>query len=47
MGILGASERGVGWAGTTVTLLNVNTGLEIPLSWTTGYGNFPPPVWKP
>jgi hypothetical protein len=36
-----------GWAGTTVTLLNVSSGLEISLSWTTGYGNFPPPLWKP
>jgi Tol biopolymer transport system component len=45
--IFAAFEPREGWAGTTVTLLNVNTGLEIPLSWTTGYGNFPPPVWKP
>jgi len=45
--IFAAFEPRDGWAGTTVTLLNVNTGLEIPLSWTTGYGNFPPPLWKP
>ena len=45
--IFAAFEPMVGWAGTTVTMLNVDTGLEIPLSWTTGYGNFPPPAWKP
>ena len=45
--IFAAFEPRDGWAGTTVTMLNVSTGLEIPLSWTTGYGNFPPPLWKP
>ena len=36
-----------GWAGTTVALLNVNTRLEIPLAWTTGYGGIALPAWKP
>ncbi len=36
-----------GWAGTTVALLNVDTGLEIPLAWTTGYGPYGLPAWKP
>ncbi|MBW3571622.1 MAG: hypothetical protein KY467_10990 [Gemmatimonadetes bacterium] len=35
------------WAGTTVALLNVSTGLEIPLPWTTGYGAITLPVWRP
>lgn len=35
------------WAGTTVALINVTTQLEIPLAWTTGYGDFSLPAWKP
>ena len=45
--ILAAFEPLVGWAGTTITLLHVSSGLEIPLSWTMASGNFPPPAWKP
>jgi Tol biopolymer transport system component len=36
-----------GWAGTTVALLHVETGLEIPLPWTTGYGGYGLPAWRP
>jgi len=35
------------WAGTTVALINVTTGLEIPLAWTTGYGGLSLPAWRP
>lgn len=36
-----------GWAGTTVALINVASGLEIPLAWTTGYGSYSQPAWRP
>ena len=36
-----------GNAGTITTLLNVNTGLEIPLVWTSGYNEVSLPAWKP
>jgi hypothetical protein len=36
-----------GWAGTTVALINVTSGLEIPLAWTSGYGDFSLPAWRP
>jgi hypothetical protein len=45
--ILARFEPSQGWAGTTVALLNVATGLEIPLTWTTGYGGVGLPSWKP
>jgi len=45
--ILARFEPTQGWAGTTVALLNVGTGLEIPLRWTTGYAGVALPSWKP
>ena len=45
--IFAAFEPRVGWAGTTLTMLDVNTGLEIPLSWSTAYGSYSLPAWKP
>ena len=45
--ILARFEPTQGWAGTTVALLDVNTRLEIPLAWTTGYGGIALPAWKP
>ncbi|MDH5805547.1 MAG: hypothetical protein OEZ54_10255, partial [Gemmatimonadota bacterium] len=36
-----------GWAGTTVVVLKVNTGEEIPLAWSTGYRSYGLPAWKP
>jgi Tol biopolymer transport system component len=44
--ILARFEPRQGWAGTTTALLDVGTGLEIPLPWTTGYGDGLP-AWKP
>jgi Tol biopolymer transport system component len=45
--ILARFEPRQGWAGTTVALLNVGTGLEIPLTWTTSYNGVALPAWKP
>lgn len=45
--MLARFEPTPGWAGTTVALLNVSTGSEIPLAWTSGYGGIGLPAWKP
>jgi len=45
--IFAAFEPLVGWAGTTLTMLDVSTGLEIPLSWSTAYSTYSLPAWKP
>ena len=45
--ILARFDPTPGWAGTTVALINVSTRLEIPLMWTSGYGDFGLPAWKP
>jgi len=44
--ILARFERPAGWVGTTLALLDVSTGLELPLPWTTNYVAGLP-AWRP